>query len=190
MLWPFLHQLSLQCSIQGHWPWWRNQGGTWGSPRQEIYWTFDYLMQKANQKLTGMGIFPVMCWPSTGARAGMLVLCCVILSKRIVIILKSIQSKVWPTDEFCTLGRSSCVSEKTCLGSFSNAFSISRVACWLGENWGSRIWCLLCRVSAAPCFGVAVGVRRLSLYPTLCFAGNSSDQGGGDLGPLQAGGLL
>lgn len=143
-------------------------------------------MQKANQKLTGVDVFPVMCWPSSGAQAEVLVLCCASPSKGAVIILKSTQSKVWSTDEFCTLGRSSCLSEKTCLGGFSNAFSVSRVACWLGENWRSCIWCLLCRVSAAPCSGVAVGWRSCPL----CSAGNISHQGGGeDLGPLRLGGV-
>lgn len=120
-IWPFLYQFPLQCPIQDHWPWWRNQEGTWVSPGQEIYGAFAHLMQKANQKLTSACVFPVMCWPSTGAQAGMLVSCCASPSKRAVIILKSIQNKVWATDEFCTLGRSSCLSEKkkkNCLGGF------------------------------------------------------------------------
>lgn len=39
-------------------------GGTWGNPRQEIYWAFAHLMQKANQTSTSVGIS--QWWPSTG----------------------------------------------------------------------------------------------------------------------------
>lgn len=52
----------------------------------------------------------------------------------------------------------------------SNVFSISRVACWLGENWGSRIWCLLCRVSAVLWFWWGWWAMGASLRssPTAC----------------------
>lgn len=81
---------------------------------------------------------------------------------------------------------------KICIGGFSNVFSISRVACWLGENWGSRIWCLLCRVSAALRFWC--GCRVEEGFPpqrSVCFLGSISYRGGGgggDPGPLMAGG--
>lgn len=66
----------LQCSIQGHWPWWRNQGGTWGSPRQAIYWAFAHLMQKGIKNWLVWASSQWCADPAQGAQAGMLMLCC------------------------------------------------------------------------------------------------------------------
>lgn len=79
---------------------------------------------------------------------------------------------------------------KNFIGGFSNAFSISRVACWLGENWGSRIWCLLCRVSAALRLWCGCRVEEgFSPQWSLCFVGSISYRGGGDTGPCTGWGM-